>query len=54
MTEQARAVREVVEAMQDVGKVITDEAVASAFGRAPRARVGDILLALKVLGFVAE
>jgi hypothetical protein len=52
MTEQARAVREVVEAMQTEGKVITDEAVASAFARAPRARVGEILQALKVLGFV--
>jgi hypothetical protein len=52
MTEQARAVREVVEAMQAEGKVITDEAVASAFARAPRARVGEVLLALKMLGFV--
>jgi hypothetical protein len=50
--EQTRAVRGVVEALQDAGIAVTPQAVAERFARAPRERVREILQALETLGFV--
>ena len=52
LLEQTQAVRDTVKALQDAGTVITPDAVAERFTRAPRARVQEILQVLEALGFV--
>jgi len=52
--EQTRAVRGVADALRENGIALTAENVAKNFVRTPRARVREILQALKTLGFIID